>query len=164
LLAGIDYIARAQPQYEHVARATGIPWYIIGVLHHLEAGLNFDLHLHNGDPLTDRTVRVPVGRPQTDEPPFSWNDSAIDALGLQWSDDVAWDDLGAVLDRIERYNGLGYRSRGYSSPYLWAGTGAYSRGSFVASGVFDPVAVVIRPGAVAILRRLHERGIVQLNE
>lgn len=57
-----------------------IPWQVIGAVHLLETGLRFDLHLHNGDPLTARTVHVPVGRPKVGVPPFSGEQSARDAL------------------------------------------------------------------------------------
>jgi len=39
---------------------------------------SFKLHLHNGDPLTARTVNVPKGRPKTGQPPFAWGISAKD--------------------------------------------------------------------------------------
>ena len=40
----------------------------------------FDAHFHNGDPLTDRTKRVPAGRPKEGDPPFTWEQSAEDAI------------------------------------------------------------------------------------
>ena len=61
---------------------TPIPWYVIGFIHKMESDMNFGTHLHNGDPLTARTVHVPTGRPVNGNPPFTWEDSAADALQL----------------------------------------------------------------------------------
>jgi lysozyme family protein len=72
--ARVDAIATAKPRYDQVANATGVPWYVIGVIHEMEGGLNFATHLHNGDPLTNRTNHVPAGRPATGVPPFQWEE------------------------------------------------------------------------------------------
>src|SRR5688500_3384855 len=68
--------------YEHVASALGIPWNFIAITHCMEGSLSFKKHLHNGDTLDQRTIHVPKGRP-LGEPPFSWEESAIDALTLE---------------------------------------------------------------------------------
>ena len=67
-------------RYQDVGGKTGIPPYVIGIIHSLEASGRFDRHLHNGDPLTARTVQVPAGRPKSGKPPFTWEESAVDAL------------------------------------------------------------------------------------
>lgn len=64
-----------RPRYDAVSRATGVPWYVIGILHALECDFSFEKHLHNGDPLARATVRAPKGR----GPFASWEASAIDA-------------------------------------------------------------------------------------
>jgi lysozyme family protein len=139
-------------RYLTVTESTGVPWQVIGTIHMREADGNFSCHLHNGDPLTARTVHVPKGRPATGSPPFSWEESAVDALTLAgMSGHESWDDMGSILDRVERYNGLGYRSRGIASPYLWAGTNAYLAGKFVADGVFNPRAIDTQPGVSGLL-------------
>jgi len=56
-----------QARYEKVAKALKMPWYVVAVIHQLEAGGDFTRHLHNGDPLSARTTHVPAGRP-TAEP------------------------------------------------------------------------------------------------
>src|SRR5271167_4393505 len=61
-------IARIMPnqgRYQSVAAPLGIPWYFVAVIHNMECSLNFNTQLHNGDPLTARTVHVPAGRPPT---------------------------------------------------------------------------------------------------
>jgi lysozyme family protein len=161
--ASVDKIAAGRARLEAVADKVDSPWYVVGIVWLLETGGSFAAHLHNGDPLTARTVHVPAGRPITGQPPFSWEESAADAIRLHRLDHLNSVDLASVLQAIERVNGLGYRNRGVSSPYLWAYTSAYTGGKFVAEGMFDPNAKAAQPGAVALLRRLQERGIVKLD-
>src|SRR4051812_29586596 len=77
-----------QVAYKLVSKQARIPWWCIAAIHSLEAGLSFRCHLHNGDPLSDRTVRVPKGRPATPPAngilPYSWVESAVDALSTAW--------------------------------------------------------------------------------
>ena len=67
-------------RYEKVAAATGAPWWFSRIVHALEAGFNFNAHLHNGDPLTGSTVQVPNGRRKVWNPPNDWETSAMDAI------------------------------------------------------------------------------------
>ena len=156
----VEPIVRNRAVYVEAGAELAIPWWFVGVIHGLESAFDFDCHLHNGDPLTGRTVRVPKGRPVEGSPPFTWRESAVDALRLQrlaghddWS-------IGAALDRLERYNGLGYRRRGLPSPYLWSFSGHYEAGKYVADGRFDPEAVSKQCGGATLIRRLEDRGLV----
>lgn len=54
--------------YEVVANKLNIPWYFIAIVHCMEGSLNFKTHLHNGDPLSCRTVQVPRGSPLGGKP------------------------------------------------------------------------------------------------
>jgi lysozyme family protein len=45
-----------------------VPWYLVGIIHYRECSLYFSRHLHNGEPLTERTRRVPAGRPASGGP------------------------------------------------------------------------------------------------
>jgi lysozyme family protein len=149
-------IHAAQSRYQIVDSETGVPWQIIGILHQREASGNFHCHLHNGDPLTARTVHVPSGRPAWGTPPYKWEDSAVDALHYDNLTGLPdWEDIATALDRIERYNGLGYRTHGILSPYLWAGTNHYSEGKYTADGHFDAIAVDRQPGAAGLLKLLR---------
>jgi len=56
--ARVAIITTGKSRYDQVANATGVPWYVIGMIHEMEGGLNFATHLHNGDPLTNRTIHV----------------------------------------------------------------------------------------------------------
>ncbi|MFG1359250.1 hypothetical protein [Xanthobacter pseudotagetidis] len=49
-------------RYAAVEAACGVPWFVVGLIHNLEASGSFRAHLHNGDPLTARTVREPASR------------------------------------------------------------------------------------------------------
>ncbi|MGJ7494075.1 hypothetical protein ACSFA8_03280 [Variovorax sp. RT4R15] len=160
--AQTDKIIAARSRYEGVANPVGVPWYVVSVLHSLEAGLRFDRHLHNGDPLTARTVQVPKGRPPTGTPPFTWETSAADALSFEKYD--SWSDwsVPGILFKWELYNGWGYRNHhpDVKSPYLWSMTNHYVSGKYVADGVWSATAKSKQVGAAALLRRLAERGVV----
>lgn len=151
-------VAKNRAQYAAVEAQTGVPWFVVGIIHNLECSGAFDRHLHNGDPLTDRTVHVPRGRPPTGDPPFKWVDSAIDALAgrgvAKWAD---WS-LPGVAFQLENYNGWGYRNNYpfVRSPYLWSFSNIYDRGKYVADGVFSPDAVSRQCGGLPLLSRLMQ--------
>ncbi len=149
-------------QYESVGGALGIPWWFIGIIHGLEGSFNFRSHLHNGDPLTARTVHQPAGHPRTGRPPFSWRQSAIDALRLKKLDREDDWSLPRVLYLWEKYNGMGYRFRGVASPYLWSFSTEYEKGKYVRDGVFDPEAVSRQCGAATLLKYLVQQDIVEI--
>ncbi len=144
-------------RYEVVSKATGVPWDVIGVIHYRESSGDFAGVLHNGQKIIGtgkKTTLVPKGRG-----PFStWEQAAIDALAnchpylaknKDWS-------IGTTLDKLEAYNGLGYRNKGLPSPYLWAGTDQYTKGKYVKDGKFDPNHVDQQLGVAAILMKLRE--------
>jgi lysozyme family protein len=158
----IDFYVGRLNKFKNAYASAGsdlrIPWYFIGILHAMECGFNFGGHLHNGDPLTARTVHVPAGRPLAGAPPFTWIDSARDALMFQgFQHETEWT-LPRVLYLIERYNGMGYRRRGVPSPYLWSFSNIYSKGKFVVDGHFDPNAVSAQCGAAVMLKALQAQG------
>lgn len=159
----VNNILGARDRYDVVAAKTGIPWYFIAIVHQMECSGKFSCHLHNGDPLTARTRHVPKNRPQAGNPPFSWEESAEDALQLRrlnnWND---WSVPG-ILFQLEGYNGFGYRKRKILSPYLWSFSNHYQKGKFVADGRYDPNAVSKQIGAAILLRRLFEIQVAQAN-
>ncbi len=167
---GIDQdvagLVRNRDRYQAVGQPLGIPWYFIGAIHSLECSLDFSCHLHNGDPLTARTRNVPVGRPASGGPPFSWEESAADALRLEDFDQVQDWGVASMLYQLEKYNGFGYRTRQppLLSPYLWSGSAHYTSGKFVADRKFDPAAVSLQSGAAVILRRMQDHGIVRFDQ
>lgn len=148
-------ISAGKYRYLQVTAQTGVPWQIVGVIHNMECALSFAKHLHNGDPLTARTRQIPSGRPKTGTPPFTWLESAVDAMEIdgfaKWQD---WSPEGALY-MLERYNGMGYRKRGEDNPYLWAGSNhSDERGKFVQDGKFDKNAISKQIGVALLLKAL----------
>lgn len=155
----VTRLIRFKPTYLQLGQGlNGIPWAFIGIIHGMECGFNFSTHLHNGDPLTDRTVHVPVGRPAAGSPPFPWVVSARDALIQKKFHLVSDWGLARMLYLLELYNGFGYRPRGVPTPYLWSFSNLYEKGKYVADGRYDPEAVSRQCGAGVMLRGLQERG------
>ncbi len=153
----ISRVIKFKATYQQVGTSLGIPWAFIGVIHGLEGGFNFNTHLHNGDPLTGRTVQVPAGRP-AGQPPFTWLESARDALIFKKLNLITDWNLPRMLYQLEAYNGFGYRPIGIPTPYLWSFSNLYKSGKFVRDRVFDPNAVSKQCGAALVLRVLQERG------
>jgi lysozyme family protein len=151
-----------KPRYDEVneavrklAPASQIPWYFIGLVHLMECNLSFNHHLHNGDPLTARTVHVPAKRPATGQPPFTFVQSAVDALIYQGlTAEIDWS-IPKMLYRLEAYNGFGYTQyHNMASPYLFAGSNHYVKGKYVSDGKFDANAVSDQIGTAVILKML----------
>ena len=147
-----------KPRYDTVSAATSVPWAFIGVIHNMECDLSFHAHLHNGDPLTARTVHVPAGRPVTGNPPFTWEFSAEDALRYMGYDKITDWSVPSMLLHLEKYNGGGYAKRGINTPYLWSATNHYGLppniGKYTSDGKFDPNAISNQIGAAALLKQL----------
>lgn len=165
-LAAVQAVAHKiigyKDRYRKLELQTGIPWFLIGVLHYRESDCNFHCHLHNGDPLTKRTVQVPAGRPKAPaEPPFTWDESALDALTMRGLENVhQW-----VLERFayesEGYNGWGYwfkvepaTGERVTSAYLFGATNLHATGKYVRDHVYDPDAPEPQIGVMAILQVL----------
>lgn len=159
----LTMLKTSRPTYDRVARDTGVPWFVIGIIHGLEASFNFLAHLHNGDhPLTQRTRQVPAGRPLTWAPPSDWDWSAKDALKLiGFTGKTDWN-LERILFRLEAYNGFGYRNTAVPSPYLWSFSNHYESGKFVADGRFNAKAKSQQCGAAVMLKLLVDAGEITL--
>jgi lysozyme family protein len=158
----ITHLVDNKKRYEEVSKTTGVPWYVIALIHSMESGCNFNTHLHNGDPLTARTVQVPAGRPKTHLPPFTWEESAIDALGYDHLvSEKDWS-VEAILFRLEGYNGWGYRSHNCNSAYLWSYTMHYTKGRYVADGQWSDTSMSSQCGAAAMLKRMADKKIIDI--
>lgn len=151
-------------RYQRVGDGLGIPWFVVGILHYLEHRGDFRVHLHNGDPLGQRTTHQPADRPLSGSPPFSWEASAVDACQYwlldRWSD---WS-LGGILFKLEGLHGWQYRLRQppLASPYLWSFCNHYQQGKFVGADLWNDSATVDYCGGAVILRRLAELDSVSL--
>ena len=154
----VDYYVRrlrsARSTYELVQSAIGVPWTLVGVIHAMECGFNFSGHLHNGDPLTACTVHEPKGRPAGAPPPFTWLQSAIDALRLHKLDTVTDWSVPHLLYLLENYNGFGYRRYRVPTPYLWSFSNIYTQGKFTSDGTFDGAAISRQCGAALMLKEI----------
>ncbi len=159
----LTMIRKSRSRYESVGRIVDVPWHFIAVIHALESSFNFRAHLHNGDfPLTTRTRQVPAGRPSAWLPPSDWESSAKDALRLLGFTGLKDWSLERTIHRLEAYNGMGYRTLGVPSPYLWSFSNHYDRGKYVADGRFSPRARSQQCGAVVMLKLLEEAGEIKL--
>jgi len=158
----VERILDSQNRYAAIAAQSTVPWYVIAVIHNMECGLDFTKHLHNGDSLKRRTVNVPAGRPKTGQPPFTFEVSALDALKYdkltEWND---WS-IGGICYKLEGFNGWGYRARKINSPYLWSYSNLYTSGKYVADNKWSGTAVSGQCGAAVILRRMSDRGAIDL--
>ncbi len=159
----VNKIVASRDLYERIEDRTEVPWWFTGLIHGMECSFSTRKHLHNGDPLGARTTQIPAGRPEHGEPPFSFSESAVDALAHEgFAGQSDWG-LAITLYRLERYNGFGYRQRfGTASPYLWSFCNHYESGKYVRDGTYDPEAVSGQCGAVATLHALIEAGNVTL--
>ena len=158
----VKRIVDNRARYSGIGDPLGIPWHIVGLTHYRECSLNFNAHLHNGDPLTARTKNEPKGRPPIGSPPFSFEESATDAL--QYDGMSKWTDwsLAGTLYKLESYNGFGYRSYHphVLSPYLWGKSNHYVRGGYPRDGVWSDTYINKQLGSAVVLRRLAELGSV----
>ena len=156
--AAVAKINAGKAAYQAISNITNVPWTVIGMIHYHESNCDFTKHLHNGDPLSARTVQVPAGHPVTGNPPFTFTQSAIDAL--QYNGLTAWKDwsVPGQLYILEGYNGYGYHSMNINSPYLWSYTQYYTKGLYIKDHVFDANAVSKQAGVATILRRVMEKN------
>ena len=156
----VDTVARklllSKNRYLAVAAKIGAPWFLVAVLHERESSADFTAHLHNGDPLALRTHQVPAGRPVKGAPPFTWEESAIDALKLKEMHSVGDWSIERIAYECERYNGWGYRHHSTPSAYLWSFSNIYQGGKYVADGVWSAVALDRQCGTMPLLKRIAE--------
>lgn len=152
-------IIKGKDTYIEVSKHVGnMPWELIGLIHKLESDCDFTKHLHNGDSLQRRTHQVPAGRPLGGEPPFTFLESAIDAIEMKGYHKVTdWNDP-YICYCLEKYNGFGYELRGIESPYLWSGTNNYTKGKYIKDGPkgWRPNVVSEQVGCIPILMRIRE--------
>ncbi|RFZ92279.1 hypothetical protein D0C36_12630 [Mucilaginibacter conchicola] len=143
--------------------SSSVPWYFIACVHYMECSFSFKKHLHNGDPLTGYTVHVPAHRPKVGHPPpFTFEESAVDAIKFMKYDQVTNWSLPYILLKLEGYNGFGYNARGVKTPYLWSFSNHYVKGKYVSDGKFDADAVSSQMGAAVILKRMEDRALISI--
>ncbi|MBW4548801.1 MAG: peptidoglycan-binding protein [Symplocastrum torsivum CPER-KK1] len=164
--AVVSKVLSNRGRYKQAQRESGVWWPVIAAIHSLEASLSFNGHLHNGDSLRARTKNVPAGRPISGTPPFTWEESAADALAMKRTDKVNFlDTPEEILWYCERYNGWGFQTGAgrnttppRRSPYLWSKTNHWIKGKYTSDGRFNPNAGSLQVGVAAILKRLEQLG------
>lgn len=152
-----DKVIAGKSVYTKIESQTGVPWYFIGIIHLRESDCDFNTHLHNGDPLTARTRLVPKGRPIRGKPPFTFEESAIDALQFEGFDKIKTWSIEQMAFCFEQYNGWGYRFKHTPSAYLWSGSNQYTSGKFIADHVFDPNVKDVQVGTMCVLKVVLEK-------
>jgi lysozyme family protein len=139
--------------YTAVTSQTGVPAAFIMALNERESSGNLNTYLGNGEPLGRVTRLVPKGRG-----PFpNWSTGAIDAIKYDHLDGTAAWTLPFACYRGESWNGFGPRAHGIHTGYLWAGTNIYSRGKYVADGVWDANHVDTQLGVIPVLLSIMEK-------
>lgn len=147
----VDRIIAFRAAYEEVEKATGVPWYVVGIMDMREGGGGACRHLHNGDSLKRPTVQVPAHRPPG-QGPFTFFQSACDALKIKNLDKITEWNVERMAYEFERYNGFGYRQyRKIVSPYLWGGTNHQQRGKYVADGKYSTAVMDPQHGCMPLL-------------
>lgn len=150
-------LTASKARYQAVSKLTGVPWWFIAVVHEREASQNWNSNIAQGDPWNRKSTHVPKGRG-----PFnSWEEAAVDALtncAPYASKNTDWS-IGGALAMLEKYNGLGYASKGKPSPYIWAGTNQYTKGKYVADGKYNPNVVDTQLGCAGILKQMNVFGV-----
>jgi lysozyme family protein len=136
--------------YQEVEKVTGVPWYLVAVIHRRESDADFSTYLGNGEPLNRVTRMVPRGR----GPFASFADGAIDALRLDGFMSVKDWRLEKILYFCELFNGAGYSNRVLPSPYIWGGTNQQRPGKYVADGQFSASTWDTQPGCAPILAEI----------
>lgn len=134
-------------RYLKVEKRTGVPWWLIAVLHLRESDANFKTYLGNGEPLNRKTRLVPRGR----GPFASFEDGAVDALKIDGLTNVKDWRLEKALYYAELFNGAGYHNKGLPSPYIWGGSNIQERGKYVADGRWNGRVWDSQPGVAPIL-------------
>lgn len=147
-------LVKAKDRYKAVEAMTGVPWFVIAVIHQRESSQDWKGSLAQGDPWNRVSTHVPKGRGPFD----SWEAAAIDALRVCPPYASKWKDWspGGTMTLLEQYNGIGYFAKGLPSPYVWSGTDQYQRGKYVADGVFDPNVVDKQLGCAGLILAMME--------
>lgn len=120
-------LVAAKARYQAVDAKTGVPWFIIAVIHERESSQDWTTHLGQGDPLNKVTVHVPAGRGPFFGPD-AWEQGAVDALKAcppYLARKSNWSAPGGALTNLEAYNGVKYAGVDRPSPYVWSGTSIY---------------------------------------
>ena len=145
------HLVHLKDHYTPIEKATGVPWYMIALIHLREADNDFSKSLAQGDRWDRRSTHIPISGPFK-----SFEDSAIWALRHDGLTDVRDWRLEKQLYYQELFNGAGYDMRHLPSPYIWGGTNQQRAGKYVRDGVFSSSIWDTQPGVAPILKTMME--------
>jgi lysozyme family protein len=145
-------LAAAKARYRAVEKLTGVPWFMIAVIHEREASQNWNTQLAQGDALHRVSTHVPRGM----GPFATWEAVAVAALKHEGFDKIFDWRLEKILFHLEAYNGWGYYAHGVPSPYVWGATNIQRPGKYVADGVWSSRAVDQQLGCAALIKAMSE--------
>ncbi len=150
----------AKARYQAIEAATGVPWFIIAVIHEREASQNFNCQLGQGDPLDQVSRHVPRGMGpylnHPNDPPGhdAFYRCAVDVLQNSAPFAARWKDwtAGGALTLLILYNGTGYFYYHHeASPYDWGATNQEQRGKYIGDGQYSATAWDTQLGCAAML-------------
>lgn len=119
-----------------------------------EASSNFRDSPAQGDPIDEVSRNVPRGL----GPYATWVAAQVKAYQIDGLDKIGlqnWTWARSCYE-WELFNGFGYRSHGIHSPYLWAGSNIYTRGKYVADGVWSSSAIDAQLGVIPMMYRIAQ--------
>ena len=150
-------ILRGKSEYENAVRRVNVPWWAIALLHGMEGRFIFDNQILNGQPFNEITTIKPNGLGPWD----NWEQSTIAAIGYKNMHAVDWTSLNAVSEFFESFNGMGYRTRGYNSAYLFGMTNHDQGVKFTSDSVFNDNYQTKQLGVMAQLKYLIVMGDIE---
>jgi lysozyme family protein len=153
-----EILVRNKSQFLEVQHDTRVPAALLMGLMWRERNGDLRYYLGNGQPLTQRTTIVPIGRgPFAPPHDGAWKRGAKDAISVVHLDKTTapWS-WAYVCWKGEAWNGFGPRAHGIHTGYLWAGTNHYVRGKYVADGRWDASHVDTQLGMIPVVRRAIE--------
>lgn len=142
---------QAKTIYQQIEAATGVPWFVVAVIHERECNQNFACSIAQGDPWNQQSTHVPKGIG-----PFkSFFDAAVFSLmrcapyAGKWTDWTA----GGTLTILVLYNGTGYEDYHHEvSPYDWGATSMEQEGKYVADSKWSASVWDTQLGCAAMLK------------
>lgn len=142
--------------YQAVEAVTGVPWHVVGIIDMMEGGGGAHTNPCNGQTLMRRTTMVPPGRPPAPlQPPFTFQQAAVDAMVYMGFDQIKTWTIDVVSWVFEKQNGFGYRTAHHMrSPYLYGFSNLEQPGRYVSDHIFSASAVNEQAGSLTILKAL----------
>ena len=151
----------AKDRYQEIEKATGVPWFVIAVIHERECSQNFNCQLGQGDPLNEMSRHVPRGMgPYLNHPndPLlqdAFYRGAVDALTNSAPYAARWTiwTVGGTLTLTLYYNGDGYDLyHNEPSPYDWGATNIEQEGKYTGDGQFSKNVWDTQLGVAAMIK------------